>query len=424
MCSGTLGFAFPPDLSSPVFGPGFGYTQLPPAEFTIPFTAAAPRSNSTQDVLAAALGSGTTTAQAVSSRQDTPIVLDGTALDHDYWMNVTVGGQHFNLMVDLGSVDTWIVQKGFNCSDVDGNPLPEAECGWGTTGFDPAIKDVPATCEYSSGNFIAGPVGFDTVSLGGLSVTQQGMVLVTHQVMSDSTVAAWDGDDFNTGALDLAFPDDSSDDDNKLAYDPFFFTVVKQNKVKNPLVSIALNRETNTSDLGIGVLSLGGIAPVAVEANTSVTVPIQQYSTIPVASNASAGQSVWYTLKVESYTFQGGAGLVTGTPNNNETILDLGSAFNIVPTDVAAAYAATFKPPALIKSVLLTGLELVPRDHRQQDIHIDAQDQIVHAGTDDLGNELCVTGTQGGGTSDTPILGDPFLHNVVATLNLAGMRSL
>jgi hypothetical protein len=97
MCSGTLGFALPPDLSSPVFGPRFSFAQLPPAEFTVPFTVAAPRSNSKQDALAAALHG-----EPMSSHQDTPVVLEGTALDHDYWTNVTVGGQHLNLIVDLG----------------------------------------------------------------------------------------------------------------------------------------------------------------------------------------------------------------------------------------------------------------------------------------------------------------------------------
>ncbi|KAF8203438.1 hypothetical protein K438DRAFT_1757761 [Mycena galopus ATCC 62051] len=102
-----------------------------PAEFTIPFTVAAPRSNPTQDVQAAAFGSGTMFAQTVSSRQDTPAVLEGTALDHDYWMNVTAGRQLFNPMEE------------FNCSDLNGPAVPRRR------GLHASVKSW-TTCRWSS----------------------------------------------------------------------------------------------------------------------------------------------------------------------------------------------------------------------------------------------------------------------------------
>jgi hypothetical protein len=89
-----------------------------------------------------------------------------------------------------------------------GNPVPQAKCVWGTPGFDPAasktfqaLPNVSFNITYGSGDFVAGPVGFDTVSVGGLSVTHQRMLLVTHQGIGDPTVAAWDGDGINTSVL-------------------------------------------------------------------------------------------------------------------------------------------------------------------------------------------------------------------------------
>jgi hypothetical protein len=74
----------------------------------------------------------------------------------EYLVNVTIGSQDFTVIVDtvrqilhLGklspinlmaikfrSVDTWVVQRGFNCVDANGTSVPQLVCAFGTDGFD------------------------------------------------------------------------------------------------------------------------------------------------------------------------------------------------------------------------------------------------------------------------------------------------
>jgi hypothetical protein len=84
-----------------------------------------------------------------------------------------------------------------------------------------------------------------------------------------------------------------------------------------------------------------------------------------------------------------------------------------VPTDVAAAYSAQFKPPATLDPDF--GLYLVDCDAKVPAFNVviggktftvDARDQIIPAGTDDNGNIICITGTQDGGPD---VDGDIFI---------------
>ncbi|KAJ7087075.1 acid protease [Mycena epipterygia] len=407
---------------------------LPAADFAVPFTAKTPGRKSKKGALTALRG-GKRTAPTSSST----VVVDGSDFDEEYLTNVTVGGQHFSLIVDTGSSDTWVAQKGFNCFDIDGNPVPATTCAFGTPGFNTAASrtfkpfpNVSFNITYGDGEFLSGPVGFDTVAIGGMSVSQQEIGV--------PTLTAWEGDGINTGLIGLAFPDLTSvynttdptkaSAANQLPYSPLFLSAVQQKKVKNPFFSVALDRgsfnqqENDPFDPNLGFLAFGGIAPVPV-VNTAVTVPIQGYSaTTGIPSNAPGSEFFFYTIDIEAYTFPGSKGVVTA---NKNTILDTGTTLNFVPTAVAAAYNAAFKPPAVLDEdfdlFVVACNATVPEfgvTIGGKTFTIDARDQILPAGTDDNGNIICITGTQDGGP-DTPddifIMGDVFLHNVVATFN-------
>ncbi|KAJ7865336.1 acid protease [Mycena olivaceomarginata] len=414
---------------------------LPPAEFSVPFTAKTPRRSSKKGALAALRGKPTKKipGKKAPGAGGSTVAVDGSDFDDEYLTNVTIGGQHFSLIIDTGSSDTWVAQKGFNCFDLDGNPVSADTCAFGTPGLDTAASktfqpfpNVSFNITYGDGEFLSGPVGFDTVSIGGLSVS--------HQEIGVPTLTAWEGDGINTGLIGLAFPGLTSvynttdptkaSGANQLPYNPLFLSAVSQKKVKNPFFSVALDRgtfdqqENDPFDPNLGFLSFGGIAPVPVT-NTAVTVPVHGYSaTTGLPSNAPGSEFFFYTVDVEAYTFPGSNHVVTA---NNNTILDTGTTLNFVPTDVAAAYSAQFKPPATLDPDF--GLYLVDCDAKVPAFNVviggktftvDARDQIIPAGTDDNGNIICITGTQDGGPDvdgDIFILGDVFLHNVVSTYN-------
>ncbi|KAJ7466275.1 aspartic peptidase domain-containing protein [Mycena galericulata] len=402
---------------------------LPPADFSVPFSGKVPRRKSKRSALAALRGKGAS---------DT-VVVDGSDFDEEYLTNVTIGGQHFSLIVDTGSSDTWAPQTGFNCFDLNGDSVPQSTCAFGTSGFNTAasktFKPFPGVSfniTYGDGEFLSGPVGFDAVTVGGVSVTGQEIGV--------PNLAAWEGDSVNTGLIGLAFPDLTSvynttdptkaSAANNLPYNPFFISAVKQKKVKNPFFSVALDRgsfqaqENDTFEANLGFLALGGIAPVPVT-NTAVTVPIEGYSaTTGIPSGAPGSTFFFYTVDVEEFTFPGSSKLATA---QNNTILDTGTTLNYVPTKVAAAYAAAFKPKAVLNNdeggYIVACNATVPEFLVKiggQTFSIDARDQLLPAGTDAHGNLICFLGTQDGGPAVADnifILGDVFLHNVVATFN-------
>ncbi|KAJ7441670.1 acid protease [Mycena galericulata] len=408
---------------------------LPQANVSVPFSARTPRRKSKRLALAALRGRSTSSSQ--SSLGDT-VVLDGSDSDFEYLTNVTIGGQKFSLSVDTGSSDTWVIQQGFSCFDLGGNPQPQDVCQFGSAGFNPnasktfvPFPGVSFNITYTDGEVLLGPVGLDTITIGGLSVEKQVVPIPTH--------AAYQGDGINSGIIGLSFPGGTTvfnttdplnaSTANQIIYSPLFLSAVEQKKVKNPYFSIALDRgsfeqeKNDNFDPNLGFLSFGGIAPVPVLKN-SVTVPIQGFSTTTTQSDLPGSNLFFYTVDVDSYIFPGSDKVVTA---NNSTVLDTGTTVNVVPSPVAAAYAAQFSPPAVVDPN--TGLYTIACNATVPDFAvtiggktfpIDKRDQILPTGTDANNSTICITGTQDGGPDQAGavfILGDVFLHNVVTTFN-------
>ncbi len=121
--------------------------------------------------------------------------------------------------------------------------MPEADCFFGTSGFDISksetfvpFPDTNFNISFADAEFLTGSVGFDTITVGGLTVTQQEFGVVT--------AAAWNGDTISTGLMGLAFPTltsvfngtdpDADETAAHLLYNPFFFSAVQQKAVDAP----------------------------------------------------------------------------------------------------------------------------------------------------------------------------------------------
>ncbi|KAJ6521574.1 acid protease [Mycena vulgaris] len=402
---------------------------IPKAEFFVPFTAKISRKGAKAESLGILLSNHNSAGKA------TTVKLAGVQHGFVYVADVTVGGQLFKLAVDTGSSDTWIPQRGFRCLQPGtAIPQPAQECGFGAT-FNPAksktFQLLPKTsfvASYGDGSqFVTGAAGFETVSIGGLSVTKQEIGL--------PNVTAWIGNDISSGLLGLAFPGltgvynttdpEKASPSNQLVYNPFFISALQQKKVKNPYFSTALNRPSfaqqvaNNYDSNLGYLAFGGIAPVAV-GKTAVTVPIDTFSIV----GQSAHNYFFYAVDVQAYTFLGSSPLTA----RSAVILDTGTTLNLIPDDIAAAYHAQFKPKAQYDAE--DNLYIVDCKAKApafsvtiggKAFTIDPRDQVIPGGTDDQGNVVCISGTTNigqigpGGLS---VLGDTFLHNIVTTFDV------
>ncbi|KAJ7873118.1 acid protease [Mycena olivaceomarginata] len=278
---------------------------LPAAPYSVVFSKKVPRRKEKINALSALCGhrhggSG----HGAKPVSHTTVPLAGSNFDSDYLVNITIGGQNFSLILDSGSADTWVPQQGFQCFNLTGSPVPPATCNFGTTGFNVnasktfrPFPNVSFNITYGTSEFVAGPVGFDTVSVGGLEVSRQ--------VVPLPNVAAWLGDGILSGIIGLAFPDETSvfntiepmmaTKENHIPYDPFFFTAVKQKKVEYPFFSIALNHPTpdqeehDVYDPDLRILAFSRIANVPVLHNTSTTVSVQEFTSPATSADENSG---------------------------------------------------------------------------------------------------------------------------------------
>ncbi|KAJ7619810.1 acid protease [Mycena polygramma] len=359
--------------------------------------------------------------------------LTGANYCFEYLVNITVGGQTFPVIVDTGSSDTWLVQKGFACYNLTGHPEPATTCAFGSLGFDAGLSksfqaypDTKFSITYGDGEYLSGAAAYETVSVGGLTVK--------HQEIGVVSSAAWSGDGINSGLLGLAYPFLTSvtntTQGQSIQYNPFFFNARLSIHIRFPDFSIALNRGTPaaTHSSGpaphLGYLAFGGIAPVPVTTNC-VTIPVQGYSLDTHAPTSAPHPTYfYYTTDVQAYVFPNSSAVPGGTASN-QTILDSGTTLNLVPTEVARAYntgwgdvvwrAGTYYVDCAAQAppfaVVFGGKTFA----------IDPRDQVVWVGKDTSGKDMCVSGMQDGGPvtmGSVFILGDVFLHNVVATFDI------
>lgn len=188
------------------------------------------------------------------------VYLRGTS----YVTDVTIGSQTIPLLVDTGSADLWAVPSSFICLDTDGREVPQPDCG-----FPVAFKgnlsggvvpDQYFSVYYGSGQFAFGPYGFETVTLGGITVPNQQISLPTTGYIQSSTR------DY-AGILGLGYPGmvaarngtvpriALNNTDSFASYDPWFFSAIKKNLTR-PVFSLALESD------GGGLLGIGGTVDV------------------------------------------------------------------------------------------------------------------------------------------------------------------
>lgn len=355
----------------------------------------------------------------------------GSEGDEEYLVNVTIGGQDFSLIMDTGSSDTWVAEKGFKCYTLADKPRKEKHCAFGSSGYNASSSSTYSpypghnfNITYDDNEFVTGTVGFETITIGGLTIKKQEFGLVN--------AAAWEGDGVNTGLIGLAYPGltsvfntTNSDNDGVSNYEPynsFFFTAIEEGAVLYPYFSIALNRgsyvaEANSIyDSSLGYLALGGKVPESLVPVTarSVTVPVQ------LTRNQFGMTSYgYYLVDVNAYNFPESSELYTG----GQAFLDTGTTVIYAPTRVAREYNKAFDPPARYNhyegtyyvsctatappfSVTIGGVKF----------RITSGDAILP-----IGDGRCMSGIQDGGSPEDGnifILGDTFLHNVVATFNV------
>ncbi|KAF9871875.1 alpha-l-rhamnosidase [Colletotrichum karsti] len=360
----------------------------------------------------------------------------------EYIASIGFGDETLDVIVDSGSSDTWAVQKGFICQDVDGARLNDSSlCLFGPTyngSFDgEPISGSHFNITYGDGEFATGLMGFQNITLAGFEVPHQQVALVNKTY--------WNGDSVASGLIGLAFDLLTSEYSDTTGaseyYSPIFTTMSKNGIVKPDLFSMAMDGKSRT-----GQLAFGGLPPVEV-AGKFVSTPIKMVALSSRRPEAKTEYS-FYTILPDGYVIKN----TTLAPTSNETlasskwntavakpagflnsttptIVDSGTTLMYVPSDIAEAYANSI-PGAFLE--IFSGAYYAPCNATLPDFGIVINGHTFYANKDDLlftsdptdngdGTTVCLLGVTDGGEGPY-ILGDTMMNSLVTVFDVgAGM---
>ena len=236
----------------------------------------------------------------------------------------------------------WVAQTGFECVNVNGKKVAASKCAFGTL-FDGTYQEGKVAGEnfnisYGSGETVVGTLGYEDVTVAGITVD--------HQEIASVDYAFWRGDGVVSGILGFAYssltsayegtnPAKDNPQTNNVHYTNFIGNAIKQDKIK-PVFSLALERGANG---GSGQLALGGLPTIGFNHDfTSTPLEIIEITPHPI----EAKKYSYYTIKPEGVVLDGQA---KSTKFN--AIVDSGTTLVYLPTALAEDINAAFNPPSV-----------------------------------------------------------------------------
>lgn len=280
-------------------------------------------------------------------------------------------------------------------------------------------------------------MGYEDVSLGGLTVPRQQVALVTS--------GFWQGDSETSGLMGFAYPSLTSSTqetyygDIQKPYAPFFFNAIQQGLVP-PVFTLALGRNTLDETIA-GQIGLGGGLPNIQTTTSFTSTPLRAAQLSP--NPLTATNFSYYTIIPDGFILQGQPyqqsssqqqaftygdfAPTSDSPSDIPVILDSGTSLVYLPTPLVQAIASSFSPPA--SYISSAGLYQADCDAAPpsfavqiggQAFTMQAQDVLLpRDGGFDFSTGGCVLGVQDAGASGGPnILGDAFLRNVVVEFDV------
>ena len=228
-----------------------------------------------------------------------------------------------------------MISNDFNCTDL------KKTCG---LGFGPGYRETKSFIPilgtfmdvvYSSWESMRGKLGYETVTLGNISVSNQ-----TVGVMQRGN---WNGDAISSGLLGMAFPNDTnafkgpSLDTDRFPYNPLF-TTMHQNNLTKPYFSIAVNREDETP----GALALGGLPGLPIRYSTKfVRAKFEQLVCDDGKPIKPVGIYNLYMISIDGFEVDG-----QRVSEKLDTVIDTGSPFIFATKDIVRNFNLRWKPSA------------------------------------------------------------------------------
>lgn len=136
------------------------------------------------------------TAAIAQGTQDGSTPTAGTQNDAQFLSPITIGGQTLVVNFDSGSSDTWIFNTNLPANAQRGHTIYDPAK---STTFENGLAQSTFNVTYGDGSAVSGPVGIDTVDIGGSTVAKQAIGLP--DTVSESFII----DSQSNGLVGLAF---------------------------------------------------------------------------------------------------------------------------------------------------------------------------------------------------------------------------
>lgn len=358
---------------------------------------------------------------------------------------ITVGGQEFNVVIDTGSSDPWLVITEFSCFDPASDiQIPEADCFFGPL-YDKLssptyskLVDRSMNLSYASGETLNGLMGRETFTMADITVPSQEFGLVDY--------AAWNGDGVSSGLVGFAYrtltsmyigevPKDAVPG-RALKYNTLFDNMYRSNTT-DPVFSMALTRDPNYTGKG-GLMSLGGIPNIPF-GPTWISTPI-----IPVSINRTSGEIEYqfYTISIDGFSISADPGAQFSSaadarrnprktplkgpvdPSDPDStrvnaIVDSGTSLVYIEDELALEVAEAFRPPGWKDEA--TNLYTVPCGSTPPTFGVSVEGKVFNVHPDDMilqaGPDLCISGVQEN-HDGLWILGDVWMKAVLCVFDV------
>ncbi|HEY3802692.1 MAG TPA: pepsin-like aspartic protease [Kofleriaceae bacterium] len=229
-----------------------------------------------------------------------------TTPDESFWSpTIQVGGQSFVMDLDTGSTTTAIAGTSCStCSNVTPEYMP------GSMAVD---EKQTATTEYADGTGWMGEIYQDTINLGSGSPNAMfNLVDISTQVVSGGVEGFFDGANDYQGILGMGPPENA--EPNTGAY---FDTITTMGGV-DPVMAFELCQDG-------GTMWLGGFDATHAQA------AVQYTPMLPISNN-----NAFYSIDITSMSLNGTV-VGMGSDDFQEPILDTGTTFFYLPTNIAEA---------------------------------------------------------------------------------------
>lgn len=265
-----------------------------------------------------------------------------------YAVDVELGSDSFTLIFDTGSSDLWVASQGVKCVNAKGKQVATSKCAfgklWNGKYEEGQVAGENFNISYGDGEFLVGTLGYEDVTIAG--------VTVKHQEIASVNEGYWVGDGVTSGIAGFAYssltsaytgnnPAKDNPQTNNVHYTNWIDNAIDEGKIDS-LFSIAIERGANG---GGGQVALGGLPTISFD-HTFASTPLEIHSFTP-RHPIEAKNYTYYTIQPDAIVVGGQSAKL-----NIPVIVDSGTTLVYFPPALAKAVNKAFNPP----SVLVNGL--------------------------------------------------------------------